>query len=273
MTKKLFTKGDIMDYSDCMPSTISWALSALAYDENRMVDHVQKLFPSFKTHCWSHDNGSHFHGVTIDPRIRIWHWHRGTDGYDTLGKLESWFNNFCVGTGKDGTHNGMDRLAHHAFDDAKYYLEKYDYIYECGHSQGGGVAPLDACLCVENLTPKHVHADLFSAPPCVTPTGAKRINMYIHNGMLSCNRYVMPGDPIASQALRMQRLPLLNGEDVGEEVILPDLFVQRIGPGELLNHSCRVQNAAYMMLITKYSFEPPAKDLKLLSKIHDWIVN
>lgn len=263
-----------MDFSKCLTTTISWVLAILSYDEDHAVDNVRQLFPSFKVHFWISKRGSHAHGVALDDdEGRAWHFHRGTDGFSTLGKAISWFNNACMVAGRDGTHNGFDRLAHRAFDDCKLYLENYDYLYESGHSQGAGVAPLDACLCVENLTLKHVQCDLFATPPCVKKAGKRRIDNHINNGIVSGNRYVMPGDPISSNKLRNENSILLNGEDVFEEVLLPDLLIHEVGFLEVINHSGRFYNAGYMQHLINWTNALPEPDLKLLAKINDWIVN
>ena len=263
-----------MDYTKCLIPTISWALSALSYDENNVQRRISQLFPPFKTHFWSHNHGSHFHGVVMDrENDRAWHVHRGTDGDNGYGEFLSWLYDANMFFGPDGTHNGFCRLAHTAFDEAKGYLEDYNYLYECGHSQGSGVAPIDSCLCVENLTFKHVQCDLFAAPPCFKLIGAVRFNKHMADGKLSCTRYVNPNDPVASSILRNGKSMLLNGVDVGEEVILADITPQRLGPIEVLNHSCAQYNAAYMIHLINNCNSVPVLDIKLLAEINEWIVN
>jgi hypothetical protein len=263
-----------MDFSQCLPSTICWALSALSYDEDKVQTYIMELFSSFRTHFWSHDRGAQFHGVVIDEREgRIFHVHRGTDGFDKIGNLRSWLTDLRIFTGDDGVHNGFQRYGDRAFDEAKRYLENYNDIFITGHSQGSGVGQYDCCLCVENLTLSHVEANLFAVPPCFNQTGADRFNAHLRSGLLSCNRFVNPNDPIAASWLRNKHALVLNGCDVGKEIVLPDITLFDLGPVEFLNHSCAQYNASYGLWLAQGLQHKHIYDYLLLGKIAKWLVN
>lgn len=261
-----------MDFTQCLPATISWVLSALSYDEEKVQMYVGELFPSFTTRFWAHDRGAQFHGIVMDDRTgRVFRVHRGTDGFDNLGNIRSWLTDLRIFAGSDGVHNGFQHYGDRAFNDAKRYLENYDTIYVGGHSQGSGVGQYECCLCVENLTLKHVHADLFAVPPAFEAIGAARFNRHVGSGKLSCNRFVNRNDPIASPVLRGDRF--FKGVDVGEKQSLPDITKFRLGPVEVLNHSCAQYNAAYALWLAGALKYKHLQDYLLLGKIAKWIIN
>lgn len=252
-------------------STISWVLSALSYDENHVADYVTTLFPGFSCHFKGSDDGAHFYGVVIDPKIgRTWWVNRGTDGYDGKGNFKSWLYDLNIIKGADGIHNGFQKLGNDAFNEIKPYLYDADQIFVTGHSQGAGVSPYGARLCVENLDwIKHIHFDSFAPPPTGNSVFADSLKPYFESGKLSGDNYKIKKDPVCSDVFRDTDSFFLDGVDVGTQINLPAPFNYPVGP---LYHSCWIYNLC-MMLSYAQMGHTHIDDYHLLGKIHNWIVN
>lgn len=277
------------DFTRCSIETISWVLSAISYDEARISQIVSELFRGFKSRFWSHKRLSHFYGVVYDEKTgRIWDVNRGTDGDGPIGNLWSWLYDIDVFKGREGVNKGFKRLGDTSFNNVKQYLKHFQTIIHTGHSQGAGVAPYKACLSIENLwLYERVYFLTFAPPPTGNGVFAKRVNEYIAEGILSGTLFINPGDPIASKNLRDEDAVLLNGVDVGNLAILPDINLHDRGPLALLNHSCGQYHASYGLFIEedagKHSnngrllFSPtyhvPFEDKKLLAVVSRLIIN
>jgi hypothetical protein len=261
-----------IDVSKVKSWLISWFLSALIYDENKIADYVTGIL-RMKCHFFGNGDGSEFYGIVLDEKNgRAYLPYRGTDGYTPAGNLHSWAHNFNLITGRDGVENGFQKCGDKAFETCKHYLYNVDDIALQGHSKGAGVIPYEACLCIENIANlKCVHVDAFANPPTGTQTFADRFNRHVGAGKLTGTRRVLPGDPIATELFRLG-VPPLNGVDVGLLEELPKLIRYSIGPAGAVNHSCRLYNAAIGIAI---SSDPTAtlEDHHIVGIINDLIVN
>jgi hypothetical protein len=251
---------------------ISWFLAALIYDERKIIEYVTAVL-HMKCHFHGADDGSEFFGVVIDDDNGIVYLpYRGTDGYTPEGNIRSWVTDLRILPGRDGVANGFQDCGNAAFDRFKNYLYHVDEVVIEGHSKGGGVAPYEACLCVENLSHlQHVNVNVFAAPPTGDMTFYNRFAAHQETGKLSCTRYVLPGDPITSSVLRGP-VPPLNGVDVGDLTILPKLIRYKIGPAGTVNHSCTLYNAAIAIMLgndPKATFE----EFQFVGLIHKLLVN
>lgn len=256
-----------------LDSTVSWILAGLSYDEDHIIDYVPKLLgEGYHSDFQGTGDGSHFYGIVTRKKTgEAWLVNRGTDGYDKLGNLKSWLYDTNIFAGDDGVHNGFQALGNRAFDDLKHYLWDCDKVYCTGHSQGAGVSPYQACLCVENITTlKHVHFDIFGAPPAGNDIFSKRVQNHIDNGMLSGNRFVNDDDPISSPILRQKDSILLNGVDVGSEIKLPKGVPYKLA--KPVNHSCRIYNLLLMMHYAGIGYHH-FDDYELLANAHKLLVN
>jgi hypothetical protein len=197
---------------------IPWAFASLSYNEQQFSDYVQWVIPGSKFVIETFDRGAISFSLVMDKKNgRAWIVNRGTDGFDALGNIRSWLIDASIATSGDGVHNGFQMVGDKAFDFFKNDLENFDHIILCGHSQGAGVAPYEAVLCVENLTLKSVIFFVYAAPPTGNQLFADRVNRCIDSGKLTGYRYVNPHDPIASEKLRNQNSSILNGVDVGRK--------------------------------------------------------
>lgn len=224
---------------------ISWLLSALSYDERNLKDYVKCLLPGFECYQFVSKHGDSFYGVVTDKKNgRAWQFNRGTDAFDPWGKLMAWMVNIRVNDRNgDGIFDGIEEHGEEVFDNTKRILEDYDVLYVEGHSRGGNESPYIACLCVENLTVRHVHFDSFASFPTGTQIFADRVNRHITSGILSGTRYNTFGEPLSNQKLRDR----VGGVYAGEEIVLPPIIRYSLGPIDALNHSCTVYNAAMMV--------------------------
>jgi hypothetical protein len=279
-----------VDYTKCSNETISWALASLSYRERDVLPLIMAIFKGFKGRFWSYNTGSQFHGLIYDStQGRIWQINRGTDGDGRIGKIKSWLYDLNIFTGKDGVHNGFQKLGDRAFNETKEYLIDFDTIIHTGHSQGAGVAPYVACLSAENLKGyESIFFHTFAPPPTGTSIFAARMNEHIENGNIEGTLFINPDDPIASKNLRDADSLLLDGVDVGNLAILPDvnLYDRRL-TRKLLNHSCAQYNASYSLWLAKTvgatsldgrrlfgpRFVIPYEDYKLVTLLSDLIIN
>ncbi|MCK9428854.1 MAG: hypothetical protein M0R17_02435 [Candidatus Omnitrophica bacterium] len=248
--------------------------SFLSYDEKNVQDKIHKTFKDHKTHFIKNEDGSHFFGLIIDNINKIAYLvNRGTDGDNNLGNLHSWLYDANLFTGSDGMHNGFQKLANKVFDQFKDILVNYKTIVCCGHSQGSGVAQILAKLCCENLSKdKKIKLIVFAAPPSGNYTFKEIVQKFIDNGQLEVERYIMPGDPIASKKLRNKKSILLNGEDVGPDSWLPDIIQTKLGPFEAINHSCKVYVVGLILELLKSDIET-LEDLNFLGCLFRNCVN
>jgi hypothetical protein len=250
--------------------TKAWAFAALAYDENKFVDHVFDLF-GLRAHVMHDKTFSYFAGVIPDEKENtLYIFNRGTDGANWIGNFESWARNFRVLTGGDGVHNGFQDLGNKVIDKFKEYIYRYDNIVISGQSQGAGVTPYEACLITENFrNVDHVHGFSFAAPPTGNKLFAQRCQGHIKNGAMTLKRYNNHGDPIDSEFLRGG---FLDAVDVGEEITLPRIIrFESTMSLRLIQHSNAVTNAALMQL---YAMSGMANDeLVMLGRIGERVVN
>jgi hypothetical protein len=261
-----------IDVSKVQEWILSWFLSALVYDEARIAEYVTGIL-RMKCHFFANSDGSEFFGIVIDEKTgRAWIVYRGTDGYTKLGNLHSWVTNFRIRAGDDGVADGFQDCGDEAFDKVKNYLYHVDVVINTGHSRGSGVSPYEACLCVENMPHlTRVHVDAFANPPTGNQIFADRFNGHVGAGKLTGVRRVLPGDPIATELLRLD-IPPVNGVDVGLLTELPKLIQYSIGPAGAVNHSCRMYNAS---IGVELSNDPGAtiEDHRMIGIINDLIVN
>jgi hypothetical protein len=265
------------DFTECLQPTISWALSSMIYNDS-FQDLVPALFDCFEVHQWRSRHGDHVHAVVLDrENNRMFHVNRGTGGDNWWGKLKSWGTDMNLYAGEDGVHDGAQKYGNDAFNDAAEYYWKFPLVIVDGQSQGAMVAPYLARLIAENIaikkTDMHIHCDLFSYPPTFNETGAAVFNKHMRAGLISCDRYTLEGDPVASEFFRQDN-GLLAGVDVGHEIKLPDIIKQRVA--NVMAHSCSIVNCAYMQhLIKLYKnrIGHIEKDLMLLGLLSDLIVN
>lgn len=244
------------------------ALSFISYDETHAIDKILSLWNGdMQPHFVKNADGSHFFGLAVHVPTKIAYVvSRGTDGDDRKGELRSWLNNANVFTGADGMHNGFQVLANTVFNKFKEQLPDYKNIVCCGHSQGAGVSQIVAKLCMENLSKeKQIDFAVFATPPAGKKEFADCMQRHFATGRLTGTRYTLPGDPIASKALRNKKSWICNGVDTGTEVLLPDLISYDIGVAELVNHSCRMYTTALLMQCAKEA--AAAKEVKPIGEM------
>ncbi len=258
---------------------ISWSLAALSYDEDNIIDNIKELFPKFKPHFKANnEHKSHFYGVVIDEENkRCFVVSRGTDGDKTLrGNLASWSYNANIIAGPDGVHNGFQKLGNDVINNQEFknYFYKYNNrVIACGHSQGSGCSQYILCLLAENFpSVKEIKGYVFAAPPSGNQIFANRFKALEESGRISLDRYVTNRDPITSKFLRNTDSLLLNGVDVGNEIILPEMIKYDLKLANVLNHSTAIYNSGLMLLCSndpKYTLE----DLQMLGKVGKKIIN
>lgn len=261
-----------LDIGKIKPWLLSWLLAALIYDENRIADYVTGLL-GLKCHFEGSDGGAEFFGIVIDERRgHAYLPYRGTDGYDPRGNLVSWAHNFDIKTSGDGVEDGFQKCGDIAFNRFKHYLYNVDTASLQGHSKGGGVVPYEACLCAENLPNlKSIVVHPFANPPTGNALFERRFNGHVAAGKISGDRRILPGDPIASKLFRL-RVPPLNGVDVLDLIELPKIVRYKMGPANVLNHSCCMYNASIAVQVDKDA-TATWWDHSLPGIIHDRLVN
>lgn len=232
---------------DLLPQTISLAFSVLSYDEKNCQNVIKSLFTKSVSHFWSFENGAQFFGLVWEDNDTVFQINRGTDGYTWFSNLRSWFYDFNILTGPDGTHNGFQFLGNRVFDTTKRYLRQFNTVRFCGHSQGGSITPYLSCLTVENLPRvKSIYFDGFETAPCFDKHGVSRVKTYLGEGKVHGMLFATPGDPISNPALRNEKTILLDGVDAVPVTMMPDVIVHDLGLKEAINHSCMINIYAYM---------------------------
>jgi hypothetical protein len=82
----------------------------------------------------------------------------------------------------------------------------------------------------------------------------------------------MPGDPIATKIFRNPDSWILDGVDVGTEHILPKLIKYNLGPGNAVNHSCKIY-ASGMAIAMTIKGGYPTEDYELIGTIFKKSIN
>lgn len=253
-------------------STITWALAALSYDEAKIITHILELF-NFRCKFQYDKNGKHFYGIALDDdNGRIYIVNRGTDGFNKIGNFESWMVNANMSTSGDGVHDGFQKAGDKVIDEFKNYIYNYDECFICGHSQGSGVTPYEACLVAENFKNiKKIHCDLFAAPPTGNQLFKDRFDSH---GNITCDRYITKGDPIYTPLFRNNYIDILAGKDVGTPIELPTIIGYDLKLANVVKHSSRIYNAGLMLRYAQNKdLGATMEDINMLGVVGERIVN
>lgn len=229
--------------------TKNFIYAALSYREDKVQELVYRLL-GLKSHWKAGHRGNSFYGVVLDPKNSILTIvTRGTDGFDWVGNLQSWWRNARILTGSDGVHNGFQDLGNEIIEFAKPYLTKFKLIELTGHSQGTGPSQYMLKLIGDFITKKqinnivHAHADIFAYAPCGDERFKAIIDRYKDLGLVSCDGWLTEGDPIGSDVLRNEKTILLDGVDICKKHVLPVIVKYDLSVANVVKHSTKVYNA------------------------------
>jgi hypothetical protein len=263
----------------------AWFLSSLIYrirktDDFEGFEALVEEHLGMSCHVSSFGNGAQLCGVAHEKGFRstLYKFERGTGGFNGWANFESWLTDLNMSTGDDFQHDGFQEYGNRSFDTFKSYIENAQAIIQCGHSQGAGVSQRLVWLyCKLKKDDKlggleKVRYYLFASPPHGKKAFSDEIASYEKEGLCSGYRFIMPGDPIASEKLR---LPPFNGTDIGKAVVLPQViqeeYREKLGPGNFVNHSCLLQTMAMFPYLI--SIGANLSQLKRLSDIMRLIIN
>jgi hypothetical protein len=103
---------------------------------------------------------------------------------------------------------------------------------------------------LSNVHSSEVEFIAFSGPPPGDARYASLVDSALKSGGLKGKLYVMPQDPVSSRKLRRQNSVFLDGVDVGDVILLPDINLydgsRIVG---LINHSGRQWNASLALFL------------------------
>lgn len=256
---------------------VTWFFAALIYDEKNIKKYAKEIL-GLKFDFTTTKDGSEFFGIAIDEKKGIAYLpYRGTDGYTKMGKIKSWMNNLKISTSGDGVEDGAQEMGNNAFNKYKKRLYNVRKANLGGHSKGGMVINYEGCLIAENIKNIEITVvDTYGNPPTGDCLFEKRFKKHEAEKKLYGRRWAMPGDKIATKWFRGKNKPF-NGKDVGIEMKLNPIIIHKLGPIDLINHSCRIYHAAIkdiaLSLYLKDNVSVNKEDLKLLNKMDNLIVN
>lgn len=257
--------------------TKNFICAALCYREDKVQELIYKVL-GLKSHWIAGHRGNSFYGVVLDPKndtlIVVC---RGTDGFDWIGKLQSWWRNARILTGSNGIHNGFEDLGNEIIEFIKPYLLKFKLIEFTGHSQGTGPSQYMLKVIGDFITKgqvtnvKHAHADIFAYAPCGDERFVAVIDRYKALGLISCDGWLTDGDPIGSEILRNEDSVLLDGVDICNKHMLPILVKYDLKVFNAAKHSTKLYNAG---LVFQCLREGKLIDAEYLANVvHDEILN
>jgi len=226
----------------------AWALASLCYDEENFPGIIELFFKTSRYRMWKKENGSQFYGFVM-INDDIWIFIRGTDGDNLLGKAEAWLSNLNLKKGNDGQFDGFQNVANEVFDNIKRSLYGVGNIYIVGHSQGAGIAQNLVKLVAENIG----YADelvfyLYASPPAGNQIFYDRIKVLSEAKKIRGYNYSTPGDPVCSDKLRRKDAVILDGCDIGQNILLPGVITYFSSvPLCTIQHSPQVYTIAMMI--------------------------
>jgi hypothetical protein len=259
------------------PRAHNFAASVLCYDETRFTDYIPFIFPKCTFQFDKHKHGAFYHGVIFDPATRhITAVLRGTDHDkgDVIGDIEAWAVNFCGIPDDDGFHPGFREVVEDFIRSYIMYFRDAKTVTFTGHSQGGGTGKLGALFASERFKNiERTHFEVYADPPSVNKKGSWRFDTAAAAGRMMGIRCMVPGDPIGTRLLRMRKLLLPDGVDVGVTEWLPDV----LGPHKdsalsLYGHSPHAYCLAKMWQEIQKKENGIEPDIWYLESL-DWIMN
>jgi len=249
----------------------------LSYRGNDTAEKILGLRDGLSCKFESRENGALKFGYVIDEIYEILYLiGRGTGG-DGLANLVSWGKydlNLC--TGEDGEHNGFQNAGNQFFEWLKSegVLDRFHGFVTGSHSQGSGYMQRVLLLLSRHYDKRHVESHLFACPPYFKKQHELELSGFLQSSHcpMTVTRYVQPGDPISHDALRDNDSPFgwLDGVDIGNTYRLPDLAIQKLGPAELINHSCRFQVAAMIVDVARRFADYDSREEA--EQVHDTLV-
>jgi hypothetical protein len=234
------------------------AFAFLSYRTSDMVEKILGLRDGLSCKFESRENGALKFGYVVDEIYEILYLvGRGTGG-DGLANLVSWGKyDLNVVCGQDGEHNGFQNAGNQFFEWLKSegVLDRFHGFVTGSHSQGSGYMQRVLLLLSRHYPTRIVDAYLNACPPYFKKGHEIELSGFLQSPHcpMSVTRYVQPGDPIAHDALRDNDslFGWRDGVDIGDTYTLPDLALQKLGPAELINHSCRFQAASMIVDVAR----------------------
>jgi hypothetical protein len=237
------------DFRMCHIDVQAWAFASLIYRKEDFITLVRSLFRSYTVRQWSSKHGSMAGAIVYDwDHDQAFFVARGTDGDDILGSIRSWLYDLQVAKNKDGGHSGFASVSRQMMRSLPVGRTPRN-VYFTGTSMGAAVSVHNAfSYFKKNTQSANIRFISFSGPPPGDEHFAELVNNYLQDpkgdAHFSGRLYVMPQDPVSSKKLRRQNSVFLDGVDIGELVLLPDinLYDGNVLTG-LINHSGRQWNA------------------------------
>ena len=242
------------------------AFTFLSYRRSDILEKMTGLRDGLKCKFESREDGALKFGYVIDEVYDFLYLiARGTDGDTLTANAKSWIKydlNLC--TGEDGEHNGFQNAGNQYFDwlKAEGVLDGYRVFVTGSHSQSSGYMQRVLLLLSRHYPNRAVNANLLACPPYFKRGHEIELSGFLQSPHcpMSVTRFEQPGDPITTDLLRDDDSPggWRNGVDIGDRYELPDLALQRLGPAEAINHSCRFQAASMIVDVARRIEEYPS---------------
>ena len=236
--------------------------AAFAFLSYRTDDMLEKIIgirggeaSYFRCKFESRENGALKFGYVIDEIYKICYLiGRGTAGDTKSANAKSWLKyDLNLVCGEDGEHNGFQNAGNQFFEWLKSegVLEQYQVFVTGSHSQGSGYMQRVLLLLSRHYPTRKVEANLFACPPYFKRGHELELSGFLQSSHcpMTVTRFEQPGDPITTDLLRDDNSPFgwRNWVDIGNKYELPDLALQKLGPAEAINHSCRFQVASMIV--------------------------
>ncbi|MDD5009029.1 MAG: hypothetical protein PHC68_11610 [Syntrophorhabdaceae bacterium] len=241
-------------------------LAFLSYRTSDMAEKITGLREGIKCKFESLENGALKFGYVIDELYNLLYLiGRGTAGNTPMANLVSWGKyDLRLTTGEDGEHNGFQDAGNQYFEwlKAEGVLDRFHGYVTGSHSQGSGYMQRVLLLLSRHYPTRIVDAHLYAAPPYFKKGHELELSGFLQSPHcpMTVTRYVQPGDPIDAAFLRDESSGWRNGVDIGNEYTLPDLAIQKLGPAEAINHSCRFQVTAMIVDVVRRFNEYESSD-------------
>lgn len=218
--------------------------SVVAYRVKDCVEIIESTFPNHTAHFKGDKGNAHFSGMVVDKVGKeAFFVERGTGGDNGIAEAIAWYHDLMIAkTGPDGVGDGAQHHANETFEWFKSHFYNYNTWTTCGHSMGNMAAQALIYLMCNERSKANNQRFLcygFSGTPVFKGPAVSKINALLQERncrgekLLDIYRTTVPGDPLGSDIFRSK----LGGVDVGENVFIPDIIHQRIGPAEAINHS------------------------------------